>query len=170
MATCTTCFERVTNTSRSISLLVEKTKTQGLVRLVYEQNGPIRILDDQDKLKNQWISWKAGIDLDTLLIKGLREKGPSEIERLGGEFDRLLLDSIGNQTLALEFLRQLTICSRSNPRGGNLMVLVEAADLLIPAGNGDVASSEGPTIAPDQHLSGLVRRPGLHERRRFGDV
>lgn len=122
-----------------ISFLTEKFQADGLIRVVYEQNGPVRILDNRDKVKNAWISWKAGLDLDTLLLKGLKEKGQSEIDRLGNEFDQLLIDAIGNPTLALEFLRQLTICSRSTRLPGNLMILIEAADLLIPAGNGDVA-------------------------------
>ena len=123
-----------------MQFLCDKSKTDGLIRVVYEQNGPIRILDDADKLKNAWISWKAGLDLDTLLLKGLKEKGQTELERLGGEFDTLLIDAIGNATLALEFLRQLTICSRNARLSGNLMIFIEAADMLLPAGNGDVAS------------------------------
>lgn len=123
-----------------VPFLTRKSATDGLVRVVYEQNGPIRILDDRDKVKNAWISWKAGVDLDTLLIKGLRDKGQSELDRLAAEFDKLLIDSIGNPSLALEFLRQLTICSRSTRMPGNLMIFIEAADLLLPAGSGDVAS------------------------------
>lgn len=123
-----------------IPFLVERSKTEGLIRVVYEQNGPLRILDARDKVKNAWISWKAGLDLDTLLVKGMRERGESQIDRLGGEFDQLLLDAIGNPTLALELCRQLTICSRSTRLAGSLMILIEAADMLLPAGNGDVAT------------------------------
>jgi len=123
-----------------VPFLCEKVKTDGLIRVVYEQNGPIRIVDDGDKLKNAWISWKAGLDLDTLLLKGLKQKGETELERLAAEFDTLLIDAIGNATLALEFLRQLTICSRSARLSGNLMIFIEAADMLLPAGSGDVAS------------------------------
>ena len=123
-----------------IPFLCDKSRTAGLIRVVYELNGPIRILDDRDKLKNAWISWKAGLDLDTLLLKGLREKGQSEIDRLGSEFDRHLIDAIGNPSLALEFLRQLTICSRSSRLPAELMIFIEAADMLLPAGNNDIAS------------------------------
>jgi hypothetical protein len=123
-----------------IPFLCDKSKTDGLIRIVYELNGPIRILDDRDKLKNAWISWKAGLDLDTLLLKGLREKGQSELDRLGSEFDRNLIDAIGNPSLALEFMRQLTICSRSSRLPAELMIFIEAADMLLPAGNNDIAS------------------------------
>ena len=123
-----------------IPFLCDKSKTAGLIRIVYELNGPIRILDDRDKLKNAWISWKAGLDLDTLLLKGLREKGQSELDRLGAEFDRNLIEAIGNPSLALEFMRQLTICSRSSRLPAELMIFIEAADMLLPAGSSDIAS------------------------------
>jgi SpoVK/Ycf46/Vps4 family AAA+-type ATPase len=122
-----------------IPYVAERTKTKGLIRLVYELNGPIRILEDRDKLKNAWIAWKAGVDTDTLLIREMQTKGESQVDTLTREFDKLLLDAIGNPTLALETLRQLTICSRSN-LSGNLLILIEAADMLLPAGSGDVAS------------------------------
>ncbi len=123
-----------------IPFLCDKSKTEGLIRVVYELNGPIRILDDRDKLKNAWISWKAGLDLDTLLLKGLRDRGQSELDRLGSEFDRNLIEAIGNPSLALEFMRQLTICSRSSRLPAELMIFIEAADMLLPAGNNDIAS------------------------------
>ena len=120
--------------------LCEKAQTDGLLRIVYELNGPVRILDDKDKLKNAWISWKAGLDLDTLLIKGMKQKGESDLDRLGREFEKLLMDAIGNPSLALELLRQLTICSRASRLSNSLMIFVEAADMLLPAGSGDIQS------------------------------
>ena len=121
-----------------IPFLVQKTAAKGLIRLVYEQNGPIRILEDREKLKNAWIAWKSGLDPDTLLLQGLKAKGASEFERLSGEFDRLLIDAIGNPTVALETMRQMTICSRSHLRG-ELLMIIEAADMIMPAGDGDVS-------------------------------
>jgi hypothetical protein len=123
-----------------LPFLCEKSQAPGVVRVVYELNGPVRILDDREKLKNSWIAWKAGADVDTLIVRGLREKGPSEAQRLGAQFEQLLLDAIGNPTLALELLRQLTVCSRSSNFAGHLLILIEAADMLLPAGSGDVAA------------------------------
>ncbi len=123
-----------------IPFLTHRAKTNGLIRIVYELNGPIRILDDGEKLKNAWIAWKSGVDVETLLIRGLKQKGPSELDALGNKFDSLLIEAIGEPSLALEVLRQLTICSRSSLPSCNLMIFVEAADMLLPAGNGDVAS------------------------------
>jgi SpoVK/Ycf46/Vps4 family AAA+-type ATPase len=51
-----------------------------------------------------------------------------------------MLQAIGNPSLALEMLRQLTICSRNSPLKENLLIIVEAADMMLPAGSGDVAS------------------------------
>ncbi len=120
--------------------LLHRTKTEGLIRIVYELNGPIRILDHRDKVKSAWIAWKSGVDVDTLLVQGLKQKGPSEFDQLGKEFDSILIEAIGQPAVALEVLRQLAICSRSSLTSANLMVFIEAADMLLPAGNGDVAS------------------------------
>ncbi len=91
-----------------IPFLSEKSKVDRITRIVYELNGPIRILDDPERLKNAWIAWKSGVDANTLLIRGLQSKGPNELELLSKEFDRLLIDAIGTPTLAFEMLRQLT--------------------------------------------------------------
>ncbi len=123
-----------------LPLLCEKSQTQGLFRVVYELNGPVRILDDPPRIKKAWVSWKAGMDADTLLLRGLAAKGKSQFDDLAGQFDQLLLEAIGNPTLALELLRQLTICSRASELGGSLLIFIEAADMLLPAGQGDVAS------------------------------
>ncbi len=123
-----------------IPFLVGKTATQGLVRVVYELNGPVRVLDQRERLQKAWIEWRSGVDPDTLLIKGLRRKGESDYDQLVKQFDQLLLDAIGNPTVALEFLRQLTICSRSSSLSEDLLVLIEAADMLLPAGREDIAS------------------------------
>ncbi len=123
-----------------IQFLAQRSMTNGLIRIVYELNGPLRVLDEPDKLKNAWIAWKSGVDVETLLIRGLKQKGPSEVEVLGNKFDALLIESIGEATLALEVLRQLSICSRSALPSSNLMMFVEGADMLLPAGSGDVAS------------------------------
>ena len=123
-----------------IPFLCKRSQTKGVIRVVYELNGPVRVLDEREKLKNAWIAWKAGVDVDTLIIQNLRRKGPSEAERLGDEFEQLLLDAIGNPTLALELLRQLTVCSRTSNLPHDLLIFIEAADMLLPAGNGDIAS------------------------------
>lgn len=124
-----------------IPFVCAKSQTKGIYRLIYELNGPIRVLDEPDRLRNAWITWRAGVDFDTLLVKGMQQrKGATDVERLGQEFDNLLIEAIGNPTVALETLRQLTFCSRASHLNGHLLIFIEAADMLLPAGNGDVSS------------------------------
>lgn len=116
-----------------IPFLLEKTRTPGLLQLVYELNGPIRLSDeDREKLRGAWVEWKSGVDANSLALRELRQRG-SQLELLQDEFDRLFRDAIGNPTTALELLRQLTICSRAALRE-NLLIIVEAADMLLPEG------------------------------------
>ncbi|MEN1681917.1 MAG: AAA family ATPase [Planctomycetota bacterium] len=116
-----------------IPFLLEKTQTPGLLQLVYELNGPIRLSDaDRDKLRGAWVEWKTGVDANTLALQELRQRG-SQLELYQEEFDRNFRDAIGHPSTALELLRQLTICSRAALRE-NLLIIVEAADMLLPEG------------------------------------
>ncbi|NNJ25248.1 AAA family ATPase [Alienimonas chondri] len=122
-----------------VPFMLERTEAAGLIRVVYELNGPVRVSEaDRATLKDAWVRWKAGTDADTLLLRGLGRKGPSEGDLLGREFDTLMHEAIGRPTQALEFLRQLTICSRE-ALSGSLLILIEAADVLLPAGQGGVS-------------------------------
>jgi hypothetical protein len=123
-----------------IPFLCSKANTKGLIRIVYELNGPIRVLDDREKLKEAWIAWRAGVNPDTLRIRQMRQKGPTEAQRWGRDFEQHMLQAIGNPSLALEMLRQLTICSRDSSLKEDLLIIVEASDMMLPAGSGDVAT------------------------------
>jgi len=121
-----------------VPFLTTKTRVSGIIQVVYELNGPIRISDeDRTKLRNAWAAWKNGTKPDNLPIKEMVTDG-SQIELRRREFDQYIRDAIGNATQALEFLRQLTICSR-NVLSENLLILIEGADMLLPAGDGDVS-------------------------------
>ena len=124
-----------------IPFLCQKTRADGILRIVYELNGPVRILDGREQLRDAWVAWKIGVDADAVfptLARGAA--GSNSAERRAAEFDQLLMDAIGNPTLALELLRQMTICSRLALARADLLIFIEAADLLLPAGNGDVSS------------------------------
>ena len=122
-----------------VPFLLDRTETAGLIRVVYELNGPVRVGEaDRKTLRDAWVRWKAGADADTLLLRGLGKSGPHEGELLGREFDSLMNEATGRPTQALEFLRQLTICSRA-ALSGSLLILIEAADVLLPAGQGGVS-------------------------------
>ena len=121
-----------------VPFLLTKTSVPGLIQIVYELNGPVRMSEEHRlKLREAWAAWKTGVDVNSLALKDLTAES-SKIELRRKEFDQYMRDAIGNATQALEFLRQLTICSRTSLRE-NLLIFIEAADMLLPAGDGDVA-------------------------------
>lgn len=121
-----------------VAFLQSKTRVSGIIQVVYELNGPVRLSEeDRSKLREAWAAWKTGVDTNSLAIKDLTNEA-SKIELRRREFDQYMRDAIGNSTAALEFLRQLTICSRTSLKQ-NLLIFIEAADMLLPAGDGDVA-------------------------------
>ncbi len=121
-----------------MQFLQSKTKVPGLIQVVYELNGPVRVSDeDRIKLREAWTAWKNGVSVDVVAAREVLPDG-SKFELRRREFDQYLRDAIGNATQALEFMRQLTICSRSCLKE-NLLILIEGADILLPSGDGDVA-------------------------------
>jgi len=121
-----------------LAFIQTKTQIPGLIQVVYELNGPVRVSDeDKSKLREAWAAWKNGISVDAVPMREVLNDG-SKFDLRRREFDQYLRDAIGNATQALEFLRQLSICSRTCLRE-NLLILIEGADMLLPAGDGDVA-------------------------------
>ncbi len=121
-----------------VPFLLHKTTVPGLIQVVYELNGPVRLgSEDQAKLREAWAAWKTGVDINALAIKELGNDS-SRIDLRRREFDQYLRDAIGNATQALEFLRQLSICSRIALRE-NLLIFIEAADMLLPSGDESVS-------------------------------
>ena len=122
-----------------IPFLCKKARADGLIQLVYELNGPLRLSEeDRRKVRDAWVEWKSELDPAALALRHLQRK-QSQLELLQREFDQYLRDTIGNPTQALEFMRQLTICSRAALRD-HLLMIVEAADMLLPAGSGDLSN------------------------------
>jgi SpoVK/Ycf46/Vps4 family AAA+-type ATPase len=113
-----------------------------VVLLVYELNGPIRFAREAEVpvLRDAWVKWRTGLDTNELAIKRMLSVGKKDPGDPTSEaFDGNLLSAVGNPTLALEFLRQLCLCSRSKLNGKpllekHLIVVIEAADLVIPEG------------------------------------
>jgi hypothetical protein len=132
-----------------VNFLCEKCQVKGHILLVHELNGPIRIVNpaDRARLKAGWVAWKMGQEADQIALAAVADKAKlREREMLENAFDANLMEAIGSPTVSLEFLRQLTICSRTMAPSGrpflpeNLLLIIEAADLLLPAGNGDVSN------------------------------
>jgi len=108
---------------------------------VYELNGPIRFLhkEGREKVKNAWLKLRTGLGADQLAIEEMLSAGKmqAELAAMSGEFDANMHKAIGNPTLALELMRQMCLASRTRLGGEpllkeNLILLVEAADMLIP--------------------------------------
>lgn len=157
-----------------VDFLCDRCRIDGLLLLVYELNGPIRVMSSPPsksskaktsgggwgQIKKAWVSWKAGVDHDQLILQALTDKNASrQREQLEADFDRDVQDVIGRPTVALEFLRQLTLCSRSTKPDGDpylneqLLIIVEGADLMLPAGNGDI----GALPAADRHRVAIAQ-------------
>lgn len=144
------------------NFLIDRCRVAGLILMVYELNGPIRFVDpaDRDRLRSAWIAWKSGRDAEQLTLAALTNKSlQRQKEMLEAEFDAQFIDSVGKPTLALEFMRQLTLCSRSKASNGqpllpqNLLILIEATDFLLPAGDGDVTRMS----VTDRHRVSVVQ-------------
>ncbi|MEM6258572.1 MAG: hypothetical protein AAGI37_09700 [Planctomycetota bacterium] len=120
----------------------------GTVVLVYELNGPIRCVDpgDHKRLREAWITWKTGLSPDHFTLKALTDPDAGKKkQQLEQSFDQHINEATGKPTVALELLRQLTLCAQHARRhalrksdGFKLIILIEAADLLMPAGDGDI--------------------------------
>ncbi len=145
-----------------MEFLIEKTRVPGLIVVVQELNGPVRFVNESDRarVRDAWVAWRLGVDPDSLVLNALTDrKLQAQKERLESSFDSELLDTVGKPTVGLEFLRQLTVCSRAKSPAGrpylsdHFFIIVEAADLLLPAGDGDISRLN----PADRHRVGVVQ-------------
>lgn len=132
-----------------VDLVAGRCAVPGVIVLVHELNGPIRIRAGADiaTLRTAWVAWQSGLDADSLVLSGLVDRARQrEQKAIADEFDVTVRDAIGKPTVALEFLRQLSLCSRARGPNGRpylperLTIIIEAADIVLPAGSGDVAA------------------------------
>ncbi len=126
-----------------INYLVHHWNLSDRMVLVYELNGPIRFMSpsDQDQMRDAWMTWRTGMDSDALAVKRMlaHHRVRSELDGMSREFGENMRSAIGNPTVALELLRQFCLCSRSEFNGRrvlnrNLIIIIEAADMVIPEG------------------------------------
>lgn len=145
-----------------LEFLIEKTRIPGLIVVVQELNGPLRFVNDGDRqrVRDAWVAWRMGIEPDNLVLNALADrKLQMQKDGLENSFESELLDTVGKPTVALEFLRQLTVCSRAKSPAGrpylsdHLFIIIEAADLLLPAGDGDISRLN----PADRHRVGVVQ-------------
>ena len=129
-----------------LTFLVDKTRPAKKIQLVYELNGPIRMSEeDRHTLRNAWVKWKIRLSTNNLSVRTVRQQVLNNtgenlaIDKLQSDFDNQMRSSIGNPTLALEFLRQICFCSR-DVMTQSILIFVEAADMLVPPGKGDIST------------------------------
>jgi len=92
---------------------VEKKDGQkGITQILYQVNRPIEVIGDEnlDELDRIWSKFHT----DTKSLK----------QRLG--------ETLDNTVYALELLRQITECARRGNCKNNLLIIIEAADMLLP--------------------------------------
>ena len=97
-----------------LSFLKNKWNIPGYIQVVYEVNQPIRF-SNEFKVKSTWELWRES-------------QGKED-----NNFKKRCTDSINHTALGLEFIRQLTICSKE--MGLKLIVIIEGIDMLLPNDN-----------------------------------
>lgn len=117
--------------------------TRNIIKMVYELNGPIRFLHEEDEkaVRKAWHLLVAGKTPGEDAIERLAKPYmPKEQGGLAEEFEAMCTENaIGNPTAALEFLRQLCQASRlkvpANPLiKKELLIIIEGTDMMLPEG------------------------------------
>ncbi len=157
-----------------VPFLTRSWDIDGFILIVYELNGPIRFAQETEREKvkqafNQWrgttetdldIKASGGIPSATQAARSQRTSLGSldtATEPLDASFTQYMNDAIGSPTLALELLRQFCLLSRSTNAQGEkllsekLIILIEAADMLLP--EGEIRSLS----LPDRHRVSIVQ-------------
>ncbi len=109
-----------------VDYLSSKWDVKDRIHVIYEVNKPL-YFSNIAEIKKAWISWR-----DSLGVERKSNIGPLD------EFNKIVLNSSQETVGCLEFLRQLTICSRQTNL--NLLIFIEGADLLFPSGNNNFSS------------------------------
>ena len=157
-----------------VPFLIRSWDIDGFILIVYELNGPIRFAQEteREKVKQAFNQWRGTTetDLDIKASGGIPSATPaarSQRTSLGSldaatapsdaSFTQYMNDAIGSPTLALELLRQFCLLSRSTNAQGEkllsekLIILIEAADMLLP--EGEIRSLS----LPDRHRVSIVQ-------------
>ncbi|MCG9131654.1 ATP-binding protein [Candidatus Poribacteria bacterium] len=157
-----------------VPFLTHSWDIDGFILIVYELNGPIRFAQEAEREKvkqafNQWrgttetdldIKARGGIPSSTQAARSPRTSLGSldaATEPSDASFTQYMNDAIGSPTLALELLRQFCLLSRSTNAQGEkllsekLIILIEAADMLLP--EGEIRSLS----LPDRHRVSIVQ-------------
>ena len=136
----------------------------GFILIVYELNGPIRFAQEteREKVERAFNLWRGttesdlDINANTNTPYSTGTPAPTTAPA-DASFTQYMNDAIGSPTLALELLRQFCLLSRSTNAQGEkllsekLIILIEAADMLLP--EGEIRSLS----LPDRHRISIVQ-------------
>ena len=134
-----------------VPFLTRSWDIHGFILIVYELNGPIRFAQKakREKVKHAFNRWRgiteSDTDIDARVNTSHRRESVSGsleavVEPSNASFSQYMADAMGSPTLALELLRQFCMLSRSTNTDGEkflpekLIILIEAADMLLPEG------------------------------------
>ena len=136
----------------------------GFILIVYELNGPIRFAQEteREKVERAFNLWRGTTesDLDINANTNIPHSTGTPVPTtapVDASFTQYMNDAIGSPTLALELLRQFCLLSRSTNAQGEkllsekLIILIEAADMLLP--EGEIRSLS----LPDRHRISIVQ-------------
>ena len=136
----------------------------GFILIVYELNGPIRFAQEteREKVEQAFNLWRGTTESDLALNANTSTQRPTgtiapTAAPADASFTQYMNDAIGSPTLALELLRQLCLLSRTtNAKGEKLLsekliILIEAADMLLP--EGEIRSLS----LPDRHRISIAQ-------------
>lgn len=122
--------------------LAKQLDTGRFVPVVYELGKPIRFVreDDRTRFTKAWVKFQTGLDSGDVKIERFLNPGSrAEHGSIAEEFTKQLEEAAGSATVALALLQAMCECSRTRIKGepifdGDLITVVEGADLLIPEG------------------------------------
>ena len=113
-------------------------RKKGKIVLTYELNGPVYVSENNCALlRKAWSAFRGNVDENkddiNRMVYPSRYRGGER--KIAYDFDKYLKSVIGNPTFALEFLRQLCLCSRQGHLFEDLIIIIIAADMLFPPGD-----------------------------------
>ncbi|MBG88138.1 MAG: hypothetical protein CMO80_14720 [Verrucomicrobiales bacterium] len=124
-----------------LDYLIAKWNLPEYLVVIYELNGRVRFLNksDEDAAEHTWLRHKVGLDGNEIDIQRMLKPGETDarLDAAREVYSDSIRKTLGNPSLALEFLRQLCVAARAEFDGERnlqrkLLILVESADLLIP--------------------------------------
>ena len=88
-----------------LPLLTAEWDLPNYILIVYELNGPIRFVREEDsgKVRDAWLKWRSGYDSNELAIKRMLAKGKTaaDLDNLLDTYDDSLRKTVQMPTLAL---------------------------------------------------------------------